>query len=117
MSGHRSENPARSSKIEVIAEPRGFVTHTLPVGCACCVTIRELTRQEIQNAYQMRRLIELGALKAYVPSVDLDDVASLKTETARLMNAQPESFEEKLRYFKSGLIGSQTAPRHRWRAK
>ncbi len=67
------------------------------------VTIRELSRQEIKNTYQLRILIELEALNTYVHAVDLDKIAHFKSETERLINAQPATLEEENNLFQQRI--------------
>ncbi|MEM1370869.1 MAG: GntR family transcriptional regulator [Pseudomonadota bacterium] len=51
------------------------------------VSIREITRKEVADAYQLRMLIEMQAIAPYTQSVDLGELEQLRRETEELIAA------------------------------
>ncbi len=51
------------------------------------VAIREMGRKDIQDAYQLRLMIELQAIEPYVQNVPDAELSALRAQTRALMNA------------------------------
>ncbi|MEM9708630.1 MAG: GntR family transcriptional regulator [Pseudomonadota bacterium] len=63
------------------------------------VSIREVTRKEVEDAYDLRILIEMQAIGHYVRSADSGELARLRVETEDLIAANAAKSEPILDHF------------------
>ena len=63
------------------------------------VEIREMKRKEIQDAFQIRRLIELEAIVPFVKKVSASEIAQLRRETQSLIDRAANDPKEELLLF------------------
>ncbi len=63
------------------------------------VAIREVTRKEVEDAYEFRILIEMRAIRPYTRSADPRELAELRRETESLITAGPVKTEDILDHF------------------
>ena len=63
------------------------------------VMIREVTRKEVADAYDLRILIELQAIGRFIADHDRAEVASIRARTEQLIAASPATREEEIALF------------------
>ncbi|MGI9423521.1 MAG: GntR family transcriptional regulator [Hyphomicrobiaceae bacterium] len=58
------------------------------------VMVRELNHKEINDAYQLRELIEIPAIRHYCEQVDQKLIAEIKAQTEEIIERRPATSEE-----------------------
>jgi DNA-binding GntR family transcriptional regulator len=63
------------------------------------VAIREVTRKEVQNAYQLRTMIEMEAIGPYTRTFDAEELADLRRQTEELIASDSPDGEAAREHF------------------
>ncbi|NQW00287.1 MAG: GntR family transcriptional regulator [Rhodospirillales bacterium] len=58
------------------------------------VMVREPSEREINDVYEVRKIVETHAIRAYAESGDLDKIAEVKQQTLDTMGRKPETRQE-----------------------